>query len=37
LRLGGGSIMYDVVKLEIDDPKISKQIPRVMAGLDQKK
>jgi rhamnogalacturonan endolyase len=37
LRLGSGSIMYDVVKLEIDDPKIPKQIPRVMAGLDQKR
>ena len=37
LRLGGGSIMYDVVKLEIDDPKMPKQIPRVMAGLDQKR
>jgi rhamnogalacturonan endolyase len=24
LRLGGGSIMYDVVKLEIDDPNILK-------------
>jgi hypothetical protein len=27
--------MYDVVKLEIDDPKIPKQIPRAMAGLDR--
>jgi rhamnogalacturonan endolyase len=33
LRLSGGSIMYDVVKLEMDDPKIPKQIPRVVAGL----
>jgi rhamnogalacturonan endolyase len=34
LRLGGGAIMYDVVKLEIDDPGIPKEIPRVMAGLN---
>jgi rhamnogalacturonan endolyase len=36
LRLDGGSIMYDAVKLEIDDPKIPKQIPIVMSGLDQR-
>jgi rhamnogalacturonan endolyase len=35
LRLGGGSIMYDVVKLEIDDPKIPRQIPRVPAAPGQ--
>ena len=32
LRLTRGSIMYDVVKLEIDDPSIPKQIPPVAAG-----
>ncbi len=31
LRLARGSVMYDVLKLEIDDPKIPRQIPRVTA------
>jgi hypothetical protein len=35
LRLGGGSIMYDVVKLEIDDPAIPRQIPRMLAAPGQ--
>jgi rhamnogalacturonan endolyase len=37
LRLGGGTIMYDVVKLEIDDPSIPKQIPHVITGLNREK
>jgi hypothetical protein len=28
LRLIGGSVMYDVIKLEIDDPTIPKQVPQ---------
>ncbi|HUI08545.1 MAG TPA: polysaccharide lyase family protein [Verrucomicrobiae bacterium] len=31
-RLTRGSIMYDVLKLEIDDPNIPKQIPQVAEG-----
>ena len=35
LRLDKGSIMYDVIKLEIDDPKIPRQIPRVPPVFSQ--
>jgi rhamnogalacturonan endolyase len=28
LRLSAGSVMYDVVKLEVDDPSLPKRIPR---------
>jgi rhamnogalacturonan endolyase len=37
LRLGGGTIMYDEVKLEIDDPSMPKQIPPVITGLNREK
>ena len=35
LRLTHGSIMYDVVKMEIDDPKLPKQIPPLVSPPTQ--
>lgn len=32
LRLTRGSVMYDVVKLEVDDPSLPRQIPRLAGG-----
>ena len=35
LRLTQGSVMYDVLKLEMDDPNLPRQIPRITAGPAQ--